>query len=1096
MRAVRSGRAVVPESRQSVKLTKGLQAGARRALVVWSIAMIAIVVASAPAVAGVDKWTNLGPEGANVFALAIDPVKPNTLYAGTNGGGVFKSTNGGTSWAPAISGLTETYVLTLAIDPTTPAIVYAGTGSAGVFKSTDGGTSWAPGGLPDDEVDALAIDPATPTTLYAASFFEGIFKSTNSGTSWALANGGLTGRFVQALAIDPVTVTTLYAGTEGNGVFKSTDGGTSWTPANTGLATASVRALAINPTTPTTLYAGTDGDGVFKSTDGGTSWAPSLVDFVVAALAIDRATPTTLYAGTENDGLYKSTDAGTSWQPAASGITNPSVYALAIDPVSPITLYAGTYGNGVFKSTDRGTSWIHANAGLATASVFALAIDPATPTILYAGTYGGGMFKSTNGGTKWVSASDGLAPRITTLAIDPATPATLYAGTFGSGVFKSSNGGTSWASRSAPISYVSALAIDPVTPTTLYAGTDNAGPLNSVVKSTDGGASWAAATAGITNHVYALAIDPVTPTVLYAGTSGGGIFKSTNAGTSWTSVAGGVSTPYVVHVLAIDPAATTTVYAGTETGKVLKSTDGGASWAPAASGLPGSGYRVMALAIDRATPGTLYAGTFAGNGSNASSSGVFKSTDGGNTWAHVATGLTSTNVLTLAIDPVTPTTLYAGTGGGVFRLSKIGESVSTSVGPGASCSTDTDGPNGSADGVTAFDPIETTVYTPNAGLCAIDEEPATGTPLTGYSVFGYAVTITAPPASAGVRLKLVFEIAGSIIPPGQTYNTIQLLKDGVRVGPCIGGNDPCMERPVPLPNGGVKLTIQTSTASVWSLAVPTLDSYLCYASVPTKGTPPGEPSLGHLFADTLETERFDLLKPGPLCLAATRDGAPISDGATALETAALKADKVCSDTGLACRNKKECTAPANCDAQAKFAVRKNVTVFNALGAIVVDATKPATALLPSGTSASTPPGTPNPGLDTFTCYTTKPHTKVCTGDPTRACDSDDACGDAGPCFAAFAKNLTVRLDEPLATPNGKTFAVKKPTALCLPAALDGAPQKVPSVAFQCYAIAPAKKQPKHVPVTALAVTSPTLGALQRDTTKDAAVCLPSEIVIR
>jgi hypothetical protein len=87
------------------------------------------------------------------------------------GGGVFKSTNGGTNWSAVNTGLTNTYVYALAIDPATPTTLYAGTWGGGVFKSTNGGTNWSAvnTGLTNTYVWALAIDPATPTTLYAGT---------------------------------------------------------------------------------------------------------------------------------------------------------------------------------------------------------------------------------------------------------------------------------------------------------------------------------------------------------------------------------------------------------------------------------------------------------------------------------------------------------------------------------------------------------------------------------------------------------------------------------------------------------------------------------------------------------------------------------------------------------------------------------------------------------------------------------------------------------------------------------------------------------------------------------------------------------------
>ena len=220
---------------------------------------------------------------------------------------------------------------------------------------------------------------------------------------------------------------------------------------------------------------------------------------------------------------------------------------------------------------------------------------------------------------------------------------------------------------------VQALAIDPTMPTTLYAGTGNG-----VYKSTDAGNSWRAAWS--LTGAMALAIDPKTPSTLYAGFTScgmgcnGGVLKSTDSGGSWTAFYD--FTPYVerVHALAIDPHTPSTLYVGTNTGGVLRSTDSGASWSAVNTGLPIATYiNVGALAIDPHTPSALYAGIDLCDGDvGCAPGGVFRSTDSGGSWSAVNSGLTSTHVTTVAIDPTTPSTLYAGTDGGVFRSANSG----------------------------------------------------------------------------------------------------------------------------------------------------------------------------------------------------------------------------------------------------------------------------------------------------------------------------------------------------------------------------------------------------------------------------------------
>src|ERR1700751_3333369 len=123
-----------------------------------------------PVPAGVNHWTAIGPDGANVVMLGIDPVVPTNAFAGTTGSGVLKTTDGGASWTTANAGLPTNNVLALAIDPTTPSTLYAGT-DGGFFRSSNGGQSGAAanGGLdgpPSIVVNALAIGPGSPAVVY------------------------------------------------------------------------------------------------------------------------------------------------------------------------------------------------------------------------------------------------------------------------------------------------------------------------------------------------------------------------------------------------------------------------------------------------------------------------------------------------------------------------------------------------------------------------------------------------------------------------------------------------------------------------------------------------------------------------------------------------------------------------------------------------------------------------------------------------------------------------------------------------------------------------------------------------------------------
>jgi photosystem II stability/assembly factor-like uncharacterized protein len=603
-------------------------------------------------------WTSSGPLGGYIQALAVDPTAPSIAYAASVVAGIFKSTDGGATWASSNFGVTNSTVQALFVDPLLPARLYAGT-AAGLFRSSDAGATWVAinSGLTNTNVSAIVVDPST-AMLYVGTG-NGVHKSTNQGATWTTSNNGLSSLGVESLVIDPLTPSTLYAGTILGGVFKSTNSGGTWTAANGGLTSINVLTLAVNPSTPTTLYAGTLSGGAFKSTDAGTTWAPAMNGYgTVHALAIDPASGSTIYAAT-TVGVVKSTNAGSTWAPITP-VPYLTARALAINPSSPSNLYAGMV-TGLLRSSNGGASWSAANVGLEAALVQAMAVHPTVPATVYSGT-SIGVFKSTDSGGSWLAASTGLStPDVRSLALNPTVPSTLYAGTI-SGIFKSTDSGTNWTKAPTVSGFVGAVAINPQSPLTVYAATQ----LSGVFKSTDGGATWSTSNAGLSNlDVRALAIDPQTPSTLYVGTSTGVVFKSTDSGGAWSASNTGLPATATAG-LGIDPIAPSTLYVGTN-GGIYKSTNAGATWT-----LANALSSPQVLALDSLTPSTLYAGTL--------SNGVFVSKDSGASWTAINTGLPALRIRALALDP-SGTNLYAGLGA-AWKLSnpRIGGSLTATVG--------------------------------------------------------------------------------------------------------------------------------------------------------------------------------------------------------------------------------------------------------------------------------------------------------------------------------------------------------------------------------------------------------------------------------
>jgi uncharacterized repeat protein (TIGR01451 family) len=226
-------------------------------------------------------------------------------------------------------------------------------------------------------------------------------------------------------------------------------------------------------------------------------------------------------------------------------------------------------------------------------------------------------------------------------------------------VFKSTNAAAGWKAAGAglPNTIISTIAVDPTVPSTLYAGTTQSNDFESfgIFKSTNGGATWQAANEGLTStEIIKIVIDPKTPATVYALTDGL-LFKSTNHGDNWTIRSDGLPSSGPLSDLVVDPKTPTTLYISSGP-KIFKTTNGGTSWTQISQ--LENGVRV--LAINPVTPSILYAGLSFGFFSETPG-GVFKSTDSGVTWK--PTGLsrdTDFSPGALAIDPTNPSVVYVG----------------------------------------------------------------------------------------------------------------------------------------------------------------------------------------------------------------------------------------------------------------------------------------------------------------------------------------------------------------------------------------------------------------------------------------------------
>jgi len=328
-----------------------------------------------------------------IYRLAIPPNRPGVVYA-TGVGGFYKSTNAGSTWHWMSSGLGGLFVRSLAASFNDRESLYVSTrwqtpvGSPlGVFKSGDGGSTWAPAnnGLPGLDVPTLAVNPKTPEIVYAGTDV-GVFKSTDKAESWLPAKTGMGDRIVFSLAVDPADPDILYSGTSA-GLFKSTNGGSQWVSFLDALGLIQVRAILFVPELPGTIYLGTEKDGIFKTVNGGKRWFSASDSRLrsIRVLAVHPRNPQTIYAGGLS-GVFKTHDGGKTWIPIHRDLSNPCAEALAPDPNFPDHLYLADCMGAVRRSIDGGMTWPHFDPGssLRGARTGSLVLFPDMPPTLLA----------------------------------------------------------------------------------------------------------------------------------------------------------------------------------------------------------------------------------------------------------------------------------------------------------------------------------------------------------------------------------------------------------------------------------------------------------------------------------------------------------------------------------------------------------------------------------------------------------------------------------------------------------------------------------------------------------------------------------------
>jgi hypothetical protein len=682
---------------------------------------VPLVSSNAAVPADAARWKLTGPQpirlpgfdsySGRVTALAVDPRNRDVVYLGAAQGGVWKSTDGGVTWAPLTDTQPSLAVGSIALDPSHPDTVYVGTGEQNVASLFDANS-----------------DPRDFPFGYSY-FAAGILKSTDGGSTWAnLASSTFSGPFsaviggatIGALAVSATNGQIVLAGVQGasgsaSGIYRSTDGGITWTNVLSGgagtevlfdAASASVAYAALGSSVLNNAP-----NGVYKSIDAGQTWtringtaANVLPTSSVGRIALAQAPSNAqvLYASLAHEdhyinaslGLFKTMDGGQNW----TALTTPNYcpyacdYAnvIRVDPVDPDVVFVG--GILLFRSTDGGATWTDVGQSLHP-DYHALAFAPGG-TKIYAGN-DGGVWSATQFATPtWTNRNSGLA--ITQfyagLSVDPANASHGFGGTQDNG-FVRYNGSLIW---DGPLVWgdIGDTVIDFSNSSTVYFSY-SCGLGKSTANGDLQSFTWPAS--GISparcGFLPPLVMDPSNSQTLYFGTYV--VYRTTDGAASWTAIspdltAGCPAGPgptgiclASISTIAVAPSNSNTVYTGASDGKVQVTTNAGvgagAVWSDVSAGLPPRA--VMHIAVDPTRDGIAYV-TFSGFSGFVDTQGhVFRTQNHGVAWTDISANLPNVPVNGIVVDPDVPDALYAATDVGVFA-SFDGGTVWSTLGSG------------------------------------------------------------------------------------------------------------------------------------------------------------------------------------------------------------------------------------------------------------------------------------------------------------------------------------------------------------------------------------------------------------------------------
>jgi photosystem II stability/assembly factor-like uncharacterized protein len=640
--------------------------------------------AAAPSLASA-KWQLQGPTaiGGRVLDIVVDPLRKDAIYLAAASGGVWHSTDAGTTFTSVWPDDLVQTIGALAITP--DGTLYAGTGEAGpgggsltyggtgVYRSTDGGKHWQNIGLTHSErIGRIAIDPTNPKRIFVAAngpLFttggeRGLYRTLDGGDHWTkVLTGSTPSSGAVDVAIDPVdpkrVFTTMwdrlrrpgqrdYTG-GGSGLYRSTDGGDHWSNVGTplfgpGLMTVGRLGVAIAPTDHNRVYvlsSTVDGltGGFYISTDGGTTFIPRSFDpnlvtggFVYAwwfgRVYVDPKNADHVFATGVN--LSRSTDAGVTFE--SPGGVHADQHAMAWDLREPGRVYLGNDG-GAYRSDDNGATYEHGEY-MPWNQPFSVDVSQQRPDHIVGGLQDNG------GNRSWTAADDDVGPDVwnditggdgTEMRINPVNDKIVYGCSQYGACAVSTDGGNSMSAFDTQIigdrkNWLSPIVFDPIRPSTVYTAS------SIVHRSRDNGQNWEVISPDLTDGEAGSA--ETNP-----------LFRNYDT----------------VTTIAPTNEDTGTIIVGTDDGHIAYTHDNAATWTRATDpDLPKDW--VSRVRIDPHHNDIAYA-AFSGFRSGNNAASVFRSADKGVGWTNISGDLPHAplnDLLVLGDD------LYAATDVGVF----------------------------------------------------------------------------------------------------------------------------------------------------------------------------------------------------------------------------------------------------------------------------------------------------------------------------------------------------------------------------------------------------------------------------------------------